>query len=121
MLFKRAGGRRYPGCHNFPPDLHARLQDGQGPWAMGFLWLDPLPGEALAAWPLGKNPPFLLRQSWEDIQGQLCALESYSCGSSSLSPVRECKINLQFYTLELQVPYKFQCFSGASSLFGFSE
>lgn len=85
---------------------------------MGLLWLDPSPAEALAAWPLGSNPLFLLRQSWEDIQGQLYALEIFS-GSSALSPVQKYKINLQFYTPELQVPYKVLCFSGASSLFGF--
>lgn len=56
---------------------------------MGFLWLDTLPGEALAAWPLGSDPPFLLRQSWEDIQAQLCALESSFSGSSALSPLQE--------------------------------
>lgn len=84
---------------------------------MGLLWLDPSPAEVLAAWPLGSDPLFLLRQSWEDIQGQLYALEFF--GSSAHSPVQKYKINLQFYTLELQVPYKVQCFSGASSLFGF--
>lgn len=56
---------------------------------MEFLWLNTLPGEALAAWPLGSDPPFLLRQSWEDIQGQLCALESYFSSSSALSSVQE--------------------------------
>lgn len=74
---------------SFPSYLQAMLQDCQGPWAMGFLWLDPLPVEALTAWPLGSNPPFLLRPSWEDVQGQLCALESYFSGSSALSLVQE--------------------------------
>lgn len=86
---------------------------------MEFLWLDTLPREALAAWPFGSDPPFLLPQSWEDIQGQLCALESYFSSSSALSSVQEDTINLQFYTLELQVPKKIQGFSGAVSLFDF--
>lgn len=108
-----------PGGSRILPDLQNRPQDCQGPWATGFLWLDPLPGELLAARPLGIDTPFLLQQSWEDIQGQLYALESYFSGFSALSPGQKYKINLQFYTLKLQVPYKVQCFSGASSLFGF--
>ena len=106
------------GC-DVPHNLPARTQDHQGPRAMGSLWLDPSPEEALAAHPLGSDPPFLLQQSWEVIQGQLCDLESCVSGSSALSLVQEYEINLQFYTPGLQVPYKFQCFSGASSLFGF--
>lgn len=84
-----------PGCSSsILPNLHAGPQDCQRPWTMEFFWLATLPGEALAAWPLGSNLPFLLQQSWEDIQGQLCALESYFSGSSALSPVQEYMINL---------------------------
>lgn len=57
----------------------------------------------------------LLRQSWEDIQGQLCALESSFSNfcALSVSLVQEDRINFQFHTLELQVPNKVQCFSGS--------
>lgn len=91
----------------------------QGRRAVGFLWLGSSSGEVLAVRPLGSGPPFLVRQSWEDIQGQLCALESGFSDSSALSLVQEDKINLQFHTLELQVPNKVQRLSGARSLFGF--
>lgn len=76
-------------------------------------------GRGFAAWPWGSGPSFLLRQSWEDVQGQLCDLESCFSGSLALSLMQEHRINLQFHTLELQGPYRVQCFSGASSLLGF--